>query len=333
MPDRRDGHATGVTRSDREAEPTEPSGATRSAADGAGGSGGGRFGWLRLQAARLTAAVRAIPFVGQLTVQLVHVNVLDSATRMAAQTFLTGIPVLFVIAAFAPPAVRDNLVDSLRSILGLSSTSLDEVKTTLDAGRHGTGQTTGGIGILITLLSATACSRILQRLCERSWHLPPANIRLAAWRWVAWLLVWLAVLVFQGRIRDGFGVGWGVGLPSALAASVLMWWWTQHMLLAGRVPWPALLPGAVMTGVELIALAGAAKIYVPHSLNRSISQFGPLGLVFTLFSWLIVLFTAVTVCIAAGYVVARQRPVARLLRTPPEPDPAARSEQPDVTRR
>ena len=303
MPRRPAGHAPRVT--DRGPEPSQPS--------------GGLLARLRLRFTRLVESVRAIPFVGQLTVQLVHVNVLDTATRLAAQTFLTGIPVLFVLAAFAPRSVRDNLVDSLRSILGLHSASLAEVQDALKAGHDGEGQTVGGIGVVVTLLSATACSRVLQRLCERSWHLPPASARLAAWRWVAWLAVWLVVLVFQGRIRDGFGVGQGLGLPMAAIAAVLMWWWTQHILLAGRMPWLPLLPGAVLTGAAMVALAGAAKIYVPHSLERSISQFGPLGLVFTFFSWLIVLFTAVTVGIATGRVIAHERPVARLLRTPPPP--------------
>lgn len=278
------------------------------------------LGRLRLRLTRLAETVRAIPFVGQLTGQLVHVNVLDTATRLAAQTFLTGVPLLFVMAAFAPAAVRDNLVDSLRSVLGLQSASLSEVRSVLQTGHQSERQTIGGIGALVTLLSATACSRVLQRLCERSWHLPPAPARLAAWRWVAWLAVWIAVLVFQGRMRDGFGVGRGLGTPMVLAVGVLMWWWTQYLLLAGRIPWLPLLPGAALTGVAMVSLAGAAKIYVPHSLERSIGQFGPLGLVFTLFSWLIVLFTAVTVCVATGYVVAHERPVARLLRTPPAPE-------------
>lgn len=281
----------------------------------------GRLGRLRQRLTRLSGRVRAIPFVGQLTAQLVHVNVLDIATRLAAQTFLTGVPVLFVFAAFAPATVRDNLVHSLRSILGLGSKSLAEVTDTLRGGHRSGGETVGGIGVVVTLLSATACSRVLQRLCERSWHLPPAAARLAAWRWVAWLVVWMAMLVFQGRIRDGFGVGQGLGLPMAVLVAVLMWWWTQYLLLAGRMPWLPLLPGAVLTGVATVLLAGAAKIYVPHSLERSLGQFGPLGLVFTFFSWLIVLFTAVTVGIAAGYVVAHERPVARLLRTPPAPEP------------
>jgi membrane protein len=314
MPPGRPGQASWVT--DRgDGSPPQPS--------------GGAVGRARHRLAQLAAAVRSIPFVGQLTVQLVHVNILDTATRLAAQTFLTGLPVLLVLAAFAPATVRSNLEDSLRSVLGLRSVSLDEIKGTLQAGHSTEARTVGGIGVIVTLLSATACSRVLQRLCERSWHLPPAPARLAAWRWVAWLLVWLVVLVFQGRIRDGFGVGWSLGLPLALLASVLLWWWSQYILLAGRMPWLPLLPGAVLTGVAVVALAGAAQIYVPHSLDRSIQRFGSLGFVFTLFSWLIVLFTAITACIATGYVIAHERPVAGLLRTPPSDRTAPDQTAPD----
>jgi membrane protein len=86
------------------------------------------------------------------------------------------------------------------------------------------------------------------------------------------------------------------------------------------VPWLPLLPGAVLTGAGLTALALTARLYIPRSLNRSVAQFGPLGLVFTLLSWLIVVFTAVTLGIGLGYVIAGQGRLARLLGTP-EGDP------------
>lgn len=278
----------------------------------------GAYGRIGRRFSELAATVRGIPFVGRLLVQLVHVNILDMATRMAAQVFLTALPLVFVVAAFAPTSVRNNFLDSLRTVLGLKGASLDEVKSVLGAGQQGGGQSTGFISVVITLLSATACSRALQRLCERSWHVPPAGARLAAWRWVAWLLAWLVVLLFTGRIRSGFGAGLAVGIPLSLIISVLLWWWTQHVLLAGRIAWPPLLPGSVLTGVGLVALAAVAKVYVPHSLDRSVAQFGPLGLVFTLFSWLIVLFTFITVGVASGYVIAHQRPLSRLLGTTPQ---------------
>ncbi|MEU8514667.1 YhjD/YihY/BrkB family envelope integrity protein [Kitasatospora sp. NPDC048722] len=281
-----------------------------------------RARWIRTRSAWLqqrTATLREAPFLRRLVAQLVHVNVLDSATRLAAQAFLTAIPVLFVLAAFMPQAVRNSVSESLRAVLGLRGASLDEVQQVLHTNPSTTTDAFGGIGILVTLLSATSCSRVLQRLCERSWYLPHLAGRLAAWRWLAWLLVWLAALVVQGHIRTGFGAGDGLGAVLYLVTASLLWWWTQHLLLGGRVPWLPLLPGAVLTSAALTALAWGSQLYVPRSLNRSVTQFGPLGLVFTLLSWLIVVFTAITLGIGIGYVVASQGRLARLLGTP-EPE-------------
>ncbi|RKT19499.1 membrane protein [Streptomyces sp. 1114.5] len=272
-----------------------------------------RSAWLRGR----TADLRDAPFLRRLAAQLIHIHVLDTATRLAAQAFLTAIPVLFVLAAFLPQEARSSAADSLRTVLGLQGSSLDDVKRALQpVGREATTDAFGGIGILVTVLSATSCSRILQRLCERTWHLPHLSGRLAAWRWLAWLLVWIVALVLQGKVRSGFGAGEALGVVLYLITAGLLWLWTQHLLLGGRVSWLPLIPGAVLTSAGLTALAWVSKLYVPRSLNRSITQFGPLGLVFTLLSWLIVVFTAVTLGIGIGYVVAGQGRLARLLGTP-----------------
>ncbi|WBP84888.1 YhjD/YihY/BrkB family envelope integrity protein [Kitasatospora cathayae] len=256
-----------------------------------------------------TARLREAPFPRRLAAQLIHIHVLDTATRLAAQAFLTAIPVLFVMAAFMPREVRKSVSESLRTVLGLHGASLDQVRQVLETSQTETTESFGTAGILVTLLSATSCSRVLQRLCERSWHLPHLAGRLAAWRWLAWLLVWLAALTVQGQVWGGFGAGNGLGLVLYLLTVTLLWWWTQHLLLGGRVRWLPLLPGAALTSAALTALAWGSRLYVPRSLNRSVTQFGSLGLVFTLLSWLIVVFTAITLAIGIGYVVAgRDRP-------------------------
>ncbi|MFD5465670.1 YhjD/YihY/BrkB family envelope integrity protein [Kitasatospora sp. NPDC127059] len=285
-----------------------------------------RAHWIRARSTWLrgrTATLRDAPFPRRLAAQLIHIHVLDIATRLAAQAFLTAVPALFVLAAFMPNEVRSSISDSLRTVLGLQDASLAEVEQVLRANGTSTADAFGGVGIVVTLLAATSCSRVLQRLCERSWHLPHLAGRLAAWRWLAWLLVWLAALVVQGHVRSGFGAGGVLGIALYLVSAVLLWWWTPHLLLGGRVPWLPLLPGAVLTGAALTALAWASRLYVPRSLNRSVTQFGPLGLVFTLLSWLIVVFTAVALAIGTGYVVAGQGRLARLLGTPETPAPAA----------
>ncbi|MFF2504248.1 YhjD/YihY/BrkB family envelope integrity protein [Streptomyces sp. NPDC058067] len=281
-------------------------------------SRGGLAGTLARWGRAGAAGVREqLPFISRMMRQMVDVSLLDSSTRLAAQAFLTAIPVLFVFAAFAPSSVRDELVASAAYALGLSGSSLDQVRHVMGATDEAAREASGSVGVVVTLLSATACSRALQRVCERSWHVPPAGLRLIAWRWVAWLLVWLAALVVQGLLRDGFGAGAWLGLPLSAVSSTLLWWWTQHLLLGGRVTWLPLLPGAVLTGVGVVVLGWASRFYMPRTLDRSLSEFGPFGMVFTLLSWLIALFTVVCLGIATGYVLAHEPPLARRLGTPP----------------
>ncbi|WP_234332584.1 YhjD/YihY/BrkB family envelope integrity protein [Streptomyces sp. NRRL S-87] len=263
--------------------------------------------------------------------RLVSVNVLDSATRLAAQTFLTAVPLLFVVASVAPDALRDQFVSSLEHLFGLSGAAQSELDKVLQQANRPSDevrQTTGVVSGLMVLISATACSRAMQRLCERAWSLPKAGVRVAAWRWVAWLVAWLVMIGLQGSLLSGFGAGETLGVVLLFGAEVALWWWTQHLLLTARVPWLPLLPGALLTGAALSVLSATASLYVPRVLNHSLDTYGSLGAVFTLLSWLITLCAVVTLCVTAGAVLAREPWVARHLGTPPEPRHPVRGRSP-----
>ncbi|MFJ7152442.1 YhjD/YihY/BrkB family envelope integrity protein [Streptomyces sp. NPDC100445] len=258
-----------------------------------------------------------LPVLTHLVDRLVSVNIFDSATRLAAQCFLTAVPLLFVVAAYAPPAVRRQLIDSVRAVFGLSESVSSELKHALHPTTNNLQQATGIIGGLMVLLSATAVSRALQRLCKRAWEIPRAGTRVAPWRWPAWLVLWLGVLILQGPVRNGFGAGAWLGTPLVLLTQAGLWWWTQHLLLGGRVGWRPLLPGAVITAGVLTALTVTANLYMPHALDRALSEYGPVGSVFVLLSWLIVVCVAVAVSISVGAVLAQEPFLASRLGSPP----------------
>ncbi|MFD9406073.1 YhjD/YihY/BrkB family envelope integrity protein [Streptomyces sp. NPDC059989] len=259
---------------------------------------------------------RHTPLLTRLLEQLAAVRVLDCATRLAAQAFLGVLPAVFVFAALAPDWLQEQLVASIRTTLGLHDTALDQVRAVYSATDDTVIASTSGVGLVVTLLSATACSRALQKTCERSWHLPKAKARVAAWRWLAWLVVWLVAVLFQGPVQNAFGAGRVAGFAVAVVSGTLLWWWTQHLLLGSRIPWLPLLPGAVLAGVGEQLLSVGSRIYMPHAVARSMEQFGSLGSVFVLLSWLIMFFIVVTLAIAVGYVVAHESLPARLLGTP-----------------
>ncbi|MBV2355546.1 YihY/virulence factor BrkB family protein [Streptomyces sp. J2-1] len=263
------------------------------------------------------AAERRFPVVTHLADRLVSVNVFDSATRLAAQCFLTAVPLLFVFAAYAPPAVRRQVVDSAKAVIGLRGPAEAQLQHVLQPATHDLQQATGVIGGLMVLLSATAVSRALQRLCRRAWQIPRGTTRVAPWRWVAWLALWLAAMVLQGLLRDGLGLGAWLGVPLLVLMQAGLWWWTQHLLLGGTVGWKPLLPGSVLTALALTALTATAALYMPRALDRALSDYGPVGSVFVLLSWLIVVCVAVAVTLSTGAVAAQEPALARRLGSPP----------------
>ncbi|WP_240468038.1 ribonuclease BN [Streptomyces dangxiongensis] len=212
--------------------------------------------------------------------------------------------------------MRHQLAGSVKAVFGLTGATSSELEHVLQPTTGDLQQATGVVGGLMVLLSATAVSRALQRLCKRAWEIPRAGTRVAPWRWPAWLFLWLGVLILQGPVRDGFGAGAWLGVPLTLLVQAGLWWWTQHLLLGGRIGWKPLLPGAVITATVLTVLTVTARLYMPRALNRAMAEYGSVGSVFVLLSWLIVVCVAAAVSVSAGAVLAQEPFLARRLDSP-----------------
>nr|WSY55162.1 YihY/virulence factor BrkB family protein [Streptomyces sp. NBC_00886] len=255
-----------------------------------------------------------MPVIRRMLGRLISVNWIDASARLAAQTFLAALPLLIVLAAFAPKAVKDVLTDSVQALLGQDA-PVDDIQKTF-AAQGVTKDAYGAVGVVVTLISATSLSRALQSVCERCWDLPKAGARMAAWRWLAWLLGWLAAVLLQAPLRHGFGGGAWLGVLLSLVTAVLLWWWTQHLLLAARIGWMPLLPGAVLTGVGMVTFVYVTGLFMPATMRRSIAQFGSLGYIFTLLSWLIGGCCVIVAGVALGQVTAVSGQFPRWLGTP-----------------
>ncbi|MET9578602.1 ribonuclease BN [Streptomyces massasporeus] len=253
-------------------------------------------------AARIAASLRS-GAVTRLLSRLSSLNIVEGSVRLAAQAFLTALPLLMTVAAFAPGWMQDLLADSLRAVLGIRGDTLDELRRVFSA-TGTTRNTAGAVSAVVTLVSATAFSRALQAVCERCWHLPRAPLRTAVWRWLLWLVVWLACLLFQAPLRNAFGAGAVTGVLLSVLSATLLWWWSQHLLLGGRIGWRSLLPGALLAGSGTVLLSLAARVLVPTAMERSLEEFGPLGPVFTFLSWLIAVFLVAVSGLALGEYVA-----------------------------
>ena len=73
----------------------------------------------------------------------------------------------------------------------------------------------------------------------------------------------------------------------ATAGSSAFFWWTARFLLAGRVGWLLLLPGAMLTAAGLVGLRLFSAIVFSPLVVSSAAAYGAIGTVVVLVSWLI----------------------------------------------
>jgi membrane protein len=256
---------------------------------------------LRQQATRV---LDLVPSVRRLLSELSRIELLDRSLALGAQALLALIPMLMVLGTVMPTVWVEGMVQQIRDVVGLREDVMAPIRE-LAVAEQVRRTETGVIGLVVSLASASAFSRALQRMYARAWELPSHRGMRALRSSLVWILGWLAVLQATALLLRSLAAVPNSGLLRTtvqLVTNTLLWWWTSRLLLGGRVSWRRLLPGAALTAVLLVTLTRLSSVFMPPFTRSNLEQFGPLGVVFAVGSWL-VLFGGVLV---VATVVGRQ---------------------------
>ncbi|WP_328557628.1 MULTISPECIES: YhjD/YihY/BrkB family envelope integrity protein [unclassified Streptomyces] len=200
----------------------------------------------------------------------------------AALGFLTLVPLLIVVSA-ADPAHGRGFAQWLGDGLGVSRAAREQVAR-LFAGPAQVLQTTTAFGLAALAVFGLSFGAAVQTGYEKVWDLPPARWY-ARWRQVLWLAVLIGSLYVTATTTL-----WrhsAAGTLTAALSAVLFFWWSQWMLLGGRVAPRALLPGAVLTSLGLLGLRVFSRLVFSPLIASSAVTYGPFGTVLVVQSWLV----------------------------------------------
>jgi membrane protein len=227
---------------------------------------------------------------GRVQRRVAELDLIHQAMVLAALTMTLLIPALITLGAVIPLGDPTGVVPLVARRLGLSAQATRDFQS-LFAGPKVVRSSSSGVSAVITLLSAYAWPTALQKGYQLAWHLPSRGLR-DIWRPLLWLGVLLgavATLALVGGILRGSTLPGGTWLvPVLLAPGVFLWaWWTQHLLLGGRVGWRPLLAGAITIAMGLFALRTGAQLSLSPSISENYDRYGPIGIVFVLLSWFI----------------------------------------------
>ncbi|MFF3327378.1 ribonuclease BN [Streptomyces sp. NPDC002889] len=204
------------------------------------------------------------------------------ALGFAALGFLTLVPLLLIVSSVDPEHGR-GFAQWLGDGLGVSTASKKEVEELF--ARPGQAlRTTTAFGVATLAAFGLTFGTVVQTGYERVWDLPAARWH-ARWRHVVWLGVLTGYLFVSAT--TGLWRGSVVGAWAAFLSAILFLWWSQRLLLGGRIGWRALLPGAVATGIGLLGLRVFSQVVFSPLIASNAVTYGPFGTVLVLQSWLV----------------------------------------------
>lgn len=216
-----------------------------------------------------------------------EMELLHRSMGLAALALVTLAPVLIVIAAAAPFQHR-GFASWVIDGMSLSGHPAVVVQELFAAPRNVLSATSVFSVLALALFGLTFASSV-QTGYERVWDLPAGRWH-SVWRravWLAGLTAYLFAEVQSGTVLGSGTLDSAVRIALTVFFGILFFWWGQHFLLGSRVPWHALLPGAVATMLGLVGLRWFSyQVFSPLIVNNAVS-YGAMGTVLVVQSWLI----------------------------------------------
>ncbi|MCM2579993.1 YhjD/YihY/BrkB family envelope integrity protein [Streptomyces meridianus] len=240
-----------------------------------------------------------------------ELELMHRALGFAALGTLTLAPLLIVVAATDPENGR-GFAEWLSEAIGVSPASQRAVEL-LFAQPQRALQSTTAFGLAALAFFGLAFSSAVQTGYEKVWDLPAAHWG-TMWRHVLWLALLTGYLFLSAKVTlepEPVAASW-VRLLITVSSSLLFFWWSQHLLLAGRVDWGAVLPGAVTTVLGLTGLRVFSQLVFSPLIATNAVTYGPIGTVLVIQSWLVGVGFVVFGGALVGRVLHEERP--RLVR-------------------
>jgi membrane protein len=233
-----------------------------------------RTGWTVARGRHLAARV------GQL-------ELLDRAYTLAAQTFVTLLPLILALAAAVASPGSNIVAQEFIKRFGLVGAAAKSVQDLIVVRTEGIYW----IGLAMTLYAAFTLSKRASRAYNAVWGTPQLPIR-DQWRSLVWILVQLVLVVMVTELR-GFARESGPVLAAMAAVFIVVVWagaevLTQTLLTRGNVARGRILLAAVFATTGRLGIVVWSALFLTRSMVRQAEAYGPIGVVFALFSGLLV---------------------------------------------
>jgi len=233
----------------------------------------GWTGWVLVRARVLVLRVRQL-------------ELLDRAYTLAAQSFVTMLPIIIIIAAALSAPGRTSVVAeefiARFGLVGAAARAIEDLIIVPDAGVY-------WLGLILTCYAAFTLSKRASRAYNAIWGTEQLPIR-AQWRSLVWVAVQVGLIMVVTQLRDlarssDSLVLWSLAVVAVWGAAELF---TQTLLTNGQVPRRRMIVAVVFATIGRVGISLWTVFYLSESMVRQAESYGPIGVVFALFTGLLV---------------------------------------------
>lgn len=238
-----------------------------------------------------------------------ELSLVTHALALAAQQVLCTAPLMVALSALLRRAGGEGPGVLVPRYLGLTGASAKDVAALFAGASPRVSFDNLAVGALLAFAFGTGVALTLQRGCELIWDVPRAGVRSFPRQclWLFGLVAYLVVILSVGRnahhIHGHDHVRLGARVVVQFGASFVFFWWSQRLLLGGRVSWRALWPGALAIAVGTAGLVALSGLVLPGQITDEVSDYGLVGGAFVLSIWLVALSGVVLGGVMVGNVV------------------------------
>jgi membrane protein len=248
-----------------------------------------------------------------------ELDLVTQTLALAAQQVLCTAPLLVATSAIVRRASGRGMGGFVTQVLGLNGAAANDV-TAMFKSSSTVSTTELVVGLIMAAVFGTGVAATQQRGYEMIWSQPRTGLRstLRHLVWVISLLAYLIVMWYAGHLAHNVNQ-WAhvAGLLRGVAQfvlSLLFYWWSQYLLLSGRIRWRSLLPGAVCMTLATTALVGASGLVLPGQITEAVTDYGFVGAAFVLSIWLVVLSGVIFGGALLGAVIVERRQAGQTQR-------------------
>ncbi|KQC35499.1 ribonuclease BN [Frankia sp. ACN1ag] len=228
--------------------------------------------------------------------QLRESDLINGAMTLAALILMLFFPFIITLAAVSPlrPGGAAEIIVRRMGLNHDAAMAVERLFTPDGGGSAQSGWTV--LGAVWLTLGGLSLAGAVQSVYLRVFRIPAFGLRgvPAQVVWLAGLIVFLAGTTATGAVLTGTVVGQVCQGLIVIAAMGLLFWIGTWVLVRGRLSWREILPAAVFTTIGLTGLGVVSRLLFSASIVANERNYGEIGVVFTLLSWLIGLGVVLT---------------------------------------